>query len=354
MKKPDKLKIFIHKLQHWEYWPMWTLYVPVVPLWAYHAIRNGGFYTFTATNPGIKNGGMYNVGKMSIYELLPPESFPKTILIKDQIFEQVTDQVDKAGISFPLIVKPDMGMRGILVKKIENTDQLKKYHEQLHLDYLVQEYIDYPNEAGIFYVRIPGTINGKIIGITTKQFMRITGDGQSSIRQLMLENPRFAMQISRLESATDLDQIPPKGAKIYLQPIGNHNLGTCFTDGMLHHTQELEQTIDHICRKLPGFFYGRLDLRFNSWEELAKGINFSIIEVNGCLSEPTQIYDPKYSYWNALKEIYRHHHIMFRIAAENIKTGIKKGRFADDFGEMVKHFRYADKITKLAGKLHLH
>jgi hypothetical protein len=44
-----------------------------------------------------------------------------------------------------------------------------------------------------------------------------------------------------------------------------------------------------------GFYFGRLDVMYNTVEELEQGINFSIVELNGAASEPTHIYDPKHS-----------------------------------------------------------
>ena len=66
-----------------------------------------------------------------------------------------------------------------------------------------------------------------------------------------------------------------------------------------------------------GFYFGRLDIRFNSWEELKQGKNFSIIELNGSGSEPTHIYDPKHSVFWAWKEITKHWKILYRISKMN-------------------------------------
>ena len=44
-------------------------------------------------------------------------------------------------------------------------------------------------------------------------------------------------------------------------------------------------------RDLP-YYSGRLDIRYNTLDELKPGNNFSIIELNGAGSEPTHIYDP--------------------------------------------------------------
>ena len=80
---------------------------------------------------------------------------------------------------------------------------------------------------------------------------------------------------------------------------------------------QLVTTIDDICRQVDGFYYGRLDIRYQSWNELKQGKNFSIIELNGAGSEPTHIYDPGHSIFFAWKEIIRHLNILFRISRMN-------------------------------------
>jgi hypothetical protein len=70
-----------------------------------------------------------------------------------------------------------------------------------------------------------------------------------------------------------------------------------------------------------GFYFGRLDIRYNDWEELKQGKNFSVIEVNGAGSEPTHIYDPAHSLFFAWKEIIRHWYILWLISRQNHKKG---------------------------------
>jgi hypothetical protein len=72
--------------------------------------------------------------------------------------------------------------------------------------------------------------------------------------------------------------------------------------------------------KIEGFYFGRLDIRFNTFAELEQGINFSIIELNGVKSEPSHIYDPKYSFLVGQREIFRHQKIIRKIV-EQITSG---------------------------------
>ena len=96
------------------------------------------------------------------------------------------------------------------------------------------------------------------------------------------------------------------GEKFLMVPYGNHARGAKFVDISHSIDAELTNTIDRICSGVNGFYFGRLDIRYNTWEELKEGKNFSIIELNGAGSEPTHIYDPRHSIFFAWREIIRH------------------------------------------------
>ena len=93
--------------------------------------------------------------------------------------------------------------------------------------------------------------------------------------------------------------------------------------------------IDQLCTSIPGFYFGRLDIRFKSWDELEAGKHFSVIELNGAASEPTHIYDPRHSLFFAWKEIYRHWKILCEISIANVRNG-SAGMTMKDGIEMVK------------------
>jgi hypothetical protein len=107
-----------------------------------------------------------------------------------------------------------------------------------------------------------------------------------------------------------------------LVPFGNHNRGTAFLDGNSQITHKLEQTFNNILKSVPGFYYGRLDIRYNTFEELEGGKNFSIIEINGAKSEPTHIYDPQHSFWFGQKEIFRHQKMLKKIVKANANVKV--------------------------------
>lgn len=263
--------------------------------------------------------------KMEIYDLIPQKYFPKTRLVKaNSSFLEVLKISQEADLSYPMIAKPDMGLRGTAVKKIDSPDDLKAYSEKADFDYLVQDMIPFSNEVGIFYVRYPNEKQGRITGIVAKEFLIINGDGVSTIENLIKNNPRFEMQLKVLkqEYGAKLQEILSKGESINLVPYGNHARGAKFIDGTHWITPKLTETINEMCLQIPGFYFGRLDVMYNSFEELERGENFLLVELNGASSEPTHIYDPKHSLFFAWKELARHIRYMFEISMVNHKKGI--------------------------------
>ena len=321
------MRLLVHKLLHWEYWPAWTVYFPVAFVWLHWIIRWRRPTFFLEVNPGIKNGGFCNVSKMEIHRHLPSSVYPATVFVNGDEYATIPEK-EVMALGFPLIAKPDFGLRGMGVKLIHHMNELREYHYRASFNYLIQEYIDLPCEAGVFFVRMPGDRQGVITGITGKTFFTVIGDGVSTLEQLVKQTPRGALQWQWLKSEklSDYKRVPKMNESVRLIPFGNHCRGTLFTDETHRINEQLTETINRLCHCVGGFYYGRLDIRFNTWEELSAGLNFRIVEVNGAVSEPTHCYDPKHSYGFAVREIIRHHRYMCQISAELHALGLSGNR----------------------------
>jgi hypothetical protein len=311
---------FFIKLSNWEYWPFYIVYIPAYFYWIILAIRNKSIFFFNTSNPTIKNGGMLMESKKEIYDILPKGYYPGTLLFNSgSTATKIIEEINKNNFQFPLIGKPDIGMQGLAVKKLDNENDVIAYAKTSRVDFLIQEFIHLENEVGIFYYRYPGEKKGKISGIVSKEFLTVTGDGVSSIEGLLQKDPRFILQIPYLKSTSNdlLQMVLTKGEIHLLVPYGNHARGAKFVDATHLVNDKLEKTIDTLCQKVPGFYFGRLDLRYNTWAELEEGKNISIIELNGAGSEPTHMYDPKHSIFFAWKEIIWHWKILAKISRMN-------------------------------------
>lgn len=318
------MKLWWHKLTHWEYWPVEVVYFLTFFYWIFLMIRFRSVDFYKYSNLSIANGGLYSDSKMDIYRLLPEQYYPKTILIETGQTDAALMLVRSNQLSYPLIVKPDIGCRGVGVQKVTNDVEMAEYAAAIGQSFLIQELVTYPNEIGLFYYRFPGESNGNISGITIKNFLTVKGNGTDTVEQLLRSNPRWEMQISKLKVKSDLNEVLADGEEKCLVPFGNHNRGTQFLDGSNYITEQLVSTWNAILDKVNGFNYGRLDIRFNSFEELEQGKKFSIIEVNGAKSEPTHIYDPKHSFWYGQYEIFRHQRIMANIVKLNMHSSSQR------------------------------
>ncbi|HJS56318.1 MAG TPA: hypothetical protein VJ765_17320 [Chitinophagaceae bacterium] len=313
-------KPFFIKLFNWEYWPFNVVYGPLFPYWFFLCLRARSFFFFNTSNPTIKNGGFLMESKKEIYDLIPSEYYPATLFFKASTLpEDVLKQVKQINLKFPIVGKPDIGMKGLMVKKLENENELFLYAKDSKVDFLVQEFVPYSNEAGIFYYRYPNEEIGHISGVVKKEFLAVAGDGVSTLEQLLLQNKRAVLQLPVLRK-TERDKmgiVLRNDEELIVVPYGNHVRGAKFLDDSRLIDEELTVTIDSICKKVNGFYFGRLDIRYNDWEELKQGKNFSIIELNGSGSEPTHIYDSKHSVFWAWKEIIKHWRILYRISKMN-------------------------------------
>lgn len=310
----------IHKLFHWEHWPLLMFYIPNIPYAFVHGIVARNLVFYTAVNPGIKNSGIGSESKFETLHILPKEYIPKSVLHQqNQKIEHTIKAIEKEGIHYPIIVKPDVGFRGLLVKKIENENKLKKYLEKYPVPIIIQEFLTHKNECGIFYYRHPNEAKGTVTSITLKEFLTIKGDGISTVKELVLSDERAFLYFNLIKDDPLINwkSIPDKDEIIKLSSIGNHSKGTRFINGNHLINKQLEESFNKLNHQVNGWYYGRLDVKYNTLEELNKG-KFKILELNGILAEPTHIYDSnKMTYWKALKTIRTHWKQLYRIAIYN-------------------------------------
>lgn len=319
-----KAKNTLHKILHWEYWNINVVYFPIYFYWIYLSLKAKSLGFFNASNLKIRNGGFALESKKEIYDLIPKQYYPETLFFKaSETLETVLKKLENSTVKFPFIIKPDMGLQGLRVEKIHNENELKLYLKKVSYDFLIQEFAQFPLEIGLFYYRMPNEEKGKITGIVYKDFLIVTGNGKNTVEELILHNPRFALQYDTLKKkfGNELARILPKGETLNLVPFGNHVRGSKFTDMSFWINDKLTETFNDICLQIPDFYFGRLDIMFHSREDLENGKNFSIIELNGAGSEPTHIYDPKHSIFFAWKEIIRHYDILYKISTYNHQKG---------------------------------
>lgn len=336
---------FFQRLTNWELWPFYVLYFPISFVWFWYCLRAKSLWFFSSSNPTITFGGFEGESKREMYDQLPESSYPKTIYIKHDLpVEEILKVIAENNFSYPFIVKPDVGMKGILFRKIENEDQLIKYHEKIPVEYIVQELIDMPVELSVFYYRHPEQMKGTISGLIQKELLEVFGDGKSTLWELILQHPRakYRLEEMRHRHENRLGRVLKKDQHFYLSYAGNHNRGARFINLIHLADDKLLKVFDDLSHYTDKFYYGRYDVKCTSLDDLKEGKNFSILEFNGCGAEPNHIYDAGISIWKAYAEILKHWKVLFQISKYNHENGtpywsFKKGR--DFLKQSQKHFK---------------
>jgi D-alanine-D-alanine ligase-like ATP-grasp enzyme len=275
------------------------------------------------TNPGILFSGSGTESKYKTLLLVPEKYRPEGLLVlKSDTIKKTLEGFNKNNLNFPVIAKPDIGFRGYLVKKIDTQEDLINYLNNVDEDIIIQEFVDYKKELGIFYHRMPDNKKGKITSITIKKFISVIGDGKNILAELIRKDERAFLYFDLFKNIhkEKMDIIYNEGKEITLSVIGNHSKGTQFLNGNYLITNHLEHFADQIFGNINGWYYGRLDIKYKSLEKLLQKEDFKILEVNGIISEPTHIYDASSknaSFISALKSINEHWKIMGEIAIIN-------------------------------------
>jgi ATP-grasp domain len=324
-------------LSHFEFWPAGLFYLPVYLYVIYLMIRYRSVMLPTAVNPGLADGKFIGESKdeilNTIRQYLPEYSVKHCVMKKDAALDisatlnQIQDLLNQKTIDYPFVAKPDQGCRGAGVNLIRNPQELESYIQSFPADQslICQELISYESEIGIFYCRMPWQNHGKIISLTLKFFPKIQGDGIRTIRELIALDARASKLIHiyhpRLQNS--LESIPQLGEQIPLVFAGNHSKGAIFKDGRRYITQALTETLDRISKRLPHFYFGRFDIRYESLDKLEQGEDFKIVEINGASSESTHIWDSDYGLLDAYRDLFKQFQLLFIIGQYNFRNGAK-------------------------------
>ena len=343
----QRLKADLKKIVAHEFWPFWFFYAPLVPWLVWLSLRHKPM-SFTCANPGIQGGGgVVGESKSQILGAMEGcEYVARSVHIPsggtpgdraESAIELLRNESALGG--FPVVLKPDASERGIGVRVAKNEGDVREYFEQNEGNVQIQAYHPGPVEVGVLWSRVPSSSGstklddcpGEIFSITRKTFPVITGDGERTLEELVWHHPRYRCQaavfLKRFADTTD--KVLADGEKFTLGMAGNHSQGTMFTDGSDLRTEALAAAFDEIAQRFRDpetggrLDFGRFDVRAASEDDLLAGKDFSVIELNGVLSESTNLYDPSRSVVYCYRVMFAQWKRVFRLGAARRAEGVK-------------------------------
>ncbi|MBC7601282.1 MAG: hypothetical protein H7255_01290 [Ramlibacter sp.] len=329
----DTLPDLARRLSTLERMPKWLICVPLVVQWLWLSMRYRSTTLPSAANPHLTSGGLVGEGKLEYFRDMGPVARAATapyigiVAGSAHTGGSLAQQLADAELAFPLVAKPDLGLCGYGVRRVEDMTALLDYLGKFPAGEMVvlQPYLSQPGEAGVFYARDPANGQGRIIGLALRYFPRVVGDGRRTVAQLMAADPRLARLVAseRHECVVDTTHVPATGECVRLATIGSTRVGGLYRDGHACITPALTSAIDAIARDMPEFHFGRFDVRFDHLRDLAAGTGFTIMEINGAGSEAIEAWDPETSLVNGLRRVFAKQRLVFAIGAANRRRGIQ-------------------------------
>jgi hypothetical protein len=330
-------------LSVYEFWPMQVFYLPVFAHVLWLMLRHRSVTLPTAANPSFPGGGLVGEEKSEVLRLLN-DAVPEWVAPFVRVDRPraggtpgteaaaALAALHAAGLDLPVVAKPDLGCRGVGVRLVRSEDDLVRYIAGFPAgaSIILQRYVPFEGEAGVFYARVPGEARGRIISLTLKYFPHVVGDGHTTLRDLILADPR-AGRLPHLylhRHADRLDRIVPLGEAVRLAFAGSHSRGTIFRDGTHLVTPALTERFDAIAKALPEFWFGRFDVRFERFTDVQAGHGFTIVELNGAGAESTHIWDRRTPLLRAWADLFRQNALLFAVGAANRRRGFRPSGIA--------------------------
>lgn len=314
-----------------EFWPTRIFYLPGVIYYLWLCMKNGYLGLLSVANPGMTEAGIYNAPKVAVLNKLAQNNsdyIAKSLSLEEKDrrnWPQISDSFMSAHtLEFPIIVKPQMGQRGLDINLLKSREELINCLMNIPKDalYMLQEFA--PGiEYGVHYARFPNRDNGEIFSLGRKDLIYLCGDGVKDLEQLIMEHPRacimYKMHCSKHRDK--LSWVPADGESFKLVAIGTHSCGAIFNDSRDLITPKMSARIDAISKGYPGFFIGRYDVMAASEKDLQEGINFKVVELNSVMGEPPHLYHPGNSLWKGYCDLFAYIKLVVDIATENIRQG---------------------------------
>ncbi|MGR3809251.1 ATP-grasp domain-containing protein [Jiulongibacter sp. NS-SX5] len=310
-----RLKLLSLQIRHFEYWPWRVFYAPLLLYYAWLSVKYKSMFFPKQVNSFLPDGGFFKEDKEAMLRDINAQFLPQMGIVNT---ESDLDKISQ-HIGFPMVCKTNSGQRGNGVELVRNEIELQRFYDICEGEFIAQEFVEWPLELAVFCYKEPGQGQFTVSSVTRKKFLSVTGDGISSIEDLLKRNVRAELILEDLKenSKVDLQQIPEANMEVLVEPIGNHCRGTEFQNVPEADKEKMAKVCSEILRNKEAFYYGRFDLKTTSLEDFYEGKNIKILELNGINADPAHIFDPNYKLFNAWRDVGQHWKVAAKIAAEN-------------------------------------
>jgi len=334
---------------YFEHWPPYVFYFPVIICYLLLSCRHKSLTLPSIANPEFPDS------KCDSLDLIP-DSLAEWVGRYQRFHanenpsrraEAAQKCINNAGLTYPIVIKPDLGLKGIGVARLDDKQALDDYFQRPEGDgdFQFQEYINWPGEAGAFYIRMPDETRGSIVSLAFKFPASVTGDGRSTLKALIdaKKIPRLKKQLFLSHNRHQLGRVIQQGETFPLMFVHNHDQGGVYKDGLAQITTELNNRFDEIAQTIPNFYYGRFDVKFEAMDTFTKGQRFKIMEINGASSEAGDIFDAGARLGSVYLSYFKRLNRLFAISIANRRRGYRPVSLKKTIANQRDIFKFVNK-----------
>ena len=247
------------------------------------------------------------------------------------------DQFDAVALAFGFGVD-DFGDGGIGVYIAQSAAHLRAWLDANVDDAVAQEYIS-GNEYEVIWVRRPGRKDGQILSVIQKDFVRVKGDGERKLEDLIWADDHGVCngKLFSKQNFRKADMVLEPGKYYPLAPTGSRIRGARFIARPELRAGTLSKAIDALADACGEVHYVCLDIRAASDEALSNGEAIRITSVKGAGAISSALYDGYVRMGKAYSVIYKQMNFCFSVGAElrddhHVRAGISAWKLFEIWG----------------------
>lgn len=335
-----------------EFWPPFILKIPPLIHFWLQAVVHRSFTVFTLASRGLGDDGGHPAGsKFEHYtnffsennDALSAAVSVKTFFVPaaeplDARLETALTIMRKNEISFPCVIKPDIGDGGVGVCIALSREHLRNWFEVNPDDAVLQELVG-GNEYEVVWSRRPGHKHGRIQTVVQKDFVVVKGDGERKLEELIWADDTSVSNgklFSRLNFKV-ATRVLAAGETYALAPIGSRSRGANFHSRPDLRIGEFSRLIDRLADACGDVHYLVLDIRAPNDAALLAGRALKITGVKGAGAVAETIFDGYVRMGAAYSSAFRQLSYCFKIgtqisAEQSVKPALSAFRLFELWG----------------------
>ncbi len=305
-------------------------------LGVFHAVRSLSLMAPSVANPYLEGGGLTGYSRSHILSQIRGDAAKKLVAPwtairapsdKNQAPEEAMNCLKKAGLTFPLLARPDAseGPQGVALLRDES--DLARYARAFPKGerFIIQQATKPACFARIYYERRPDDDDGRIVSMAFYYYPLVIGDGVKTVQELVIDHPSWGSEAALYlgQCAEDWNLVVPNGMQYRLTPVGKSLRYMAAQDARDHITPQLRLFWDDIFRSIPEFYAGSIVVGAQTLEGLETGKDITVVGVEGPSGLYPHLNDAHVPLRDALSDLNEAVRTMFDIGVINKKRGHK-------------------------------